>query len=81
MSESEWQTRKKRIDSRLRSLNPPWTIVEYRETMDISTLGRHAVEEFPTESGPADYALVVGGQLVGFIEAKKVAVAPQNVLE
>ena len=49
--------------------------------MDISTLGHHAVEEFPTESGPADYALVVAGQLVGFIEAKKVAVNPQNVLE
>lgn len=81
MPESEWQTRKKRIDSKLRSINPPWTIVEYRDGMDIFKFGRHAVEEFPTESGPADYALIVGGQLVGFIEAKKVAVAPQNVLE
>jgi len=81
MSENEWLTRKKRIDTKLRSSNPPWKIVEYHEGMDISMLGRHAIEEFPTESGPADYALVVGGQLVGFIEAKKVSVAPQNVLE
>ncbi len=81
MQELEWQTRKKRIDSKLTALDPPWTIVKYKEGMDISVLGRHAVEEFPTASGPADYALVVGGRLVGFIEAKKVAVAPQNVLE
>lgn len=81
MQELEWQTRKKRIDSKLTSLNPPWKIVPYKDGMDISVLGRHAIEEFPTESGPADYALVVGGQLIGFIEAKKVAINPQNVLE
>ncbi len=81
MNESEWLTRKKRIDAKLESLDPPWKIVTYREGMDISVLARHAVEEFPTESGPADYALIVAGRLVGFIEAKKVAVAPQNVLE
>lgn len=81
MNESEWQTRKKRIDSKLTSLSSPWKLIPYREGMDISILGNHAIEEFPTESGPADYALVVAGQLVGFIEAKKVAVSPQNVLE
>jgi type I restriction enzyme R subunit len=81
MHELEWQTRKKRSDSKLTALDPPWTIVKYKEGMDISVLGCHAVEEFPTASGPADHSLVVGGRLVGFIEAKKVAVAPQNVLE
>ncbi len=35
----------------------------------------------PTATGPADYALFVGGKLLGIIEAKKVAVNPQNVLE
>jgi type I restriction enzyme R subunit len=35
----------------------------------------------PTASGPADYGLFVNGQLLGIIEAKKVTVNPQNVLE
>ncbi len=42
---------------------------------------RIAVEELPTANGPADYGLFVGGQLLGIVEAKKVAVNPQNVLE
>ena len=81
MSESEWQTRKKRIDAKLRSLNPSWTIIRYHDGLDVSTLQRHAVEEYPTENGPADYALFVNGVLLGIIEAKKVTVNPQNVLE
>lgn len=79
MPENEWLTRKKRIDTKLVQLG--WKICAYREGMDLSVLGHHAVEEFPTASGPADYAMFVGGQLLGFIEAKKVAVNPQNVLE
>ncbi len=79
MIENEWLTRKKRIDAKLRSAG--WTIAPYREGMDLSVLGQHAIEELPTESGPADYALVVAGQLVGIVEAKKVTVNPQNVLE
>jgi type I restriction enzyme, R subunit len=81
MDESEWQTRKRRIDTRLSSLNPPWQIVPWRAGLDVSTLHRHAVTEFPTTNGPADYALFVSGALLGIIEAKKVAVSPQNVLE
>lgn len=81
MHESEWLTRKKRIDSKLRALDPPWQIVPYEEGMDLSKLSHHAVEELPTENGYADYALFVNGQLLGFIEAKKVTVSPQNVLE
>ena len=81
MPESEWLTRKSRIDAKLRALNPPWEIVPYREGINTAALSRHAVEEFPTASGPADYALFVDGRLLGIIEAKKVAVSPQNVLE
>ncbi len=81
MYENEWLTRKKRIDFKLTSLSSPWKIVQYRDGMDIKALGRHVVEELQTDSGPADYAFVLGGRLVGFIEAKKVAVGPQNVLE
>ncbi|MCL6447656.1 MAG: DEAD/DEAH box helicase family protein [Armatimonadetes bacterium] len=79
--ELEWKTRKERIDKRLRSLSIPWNIVKYNDRLDISTLQRHAVEEYPTASGPADYALFVNGKLLGIIEAKKVTVGPQNVLE
>jgi type I restriction enzyme R subunit len=54
MSENEWLTRMKRIDTKLRSLNPSWKIITYKEELDLSNLTNHAVEEFPTESGPAD---------------------------
>jgi type I restriction enzyme R subunit len=49
--------------------------------MLVNTLGRVAVEELPTANGPADYGLFVAGQLFGIVEAKKVSVNPQNVLE
>ncbi|MEB4211299.1 type I restriction-modification enzyme R subunit C-terminal domain-containing protein [Mycobacterium sp. 94-17] len=39
-----------------------------------------AVEEWPTELGPADYVLTGRGRLVGVVEAKKVASGPQGVL-
>jgi len=77
--ESEWQTRKKRIDSRLKALG--WKIRPYSEKLNLDTLTATAVEELPTKNGPADYGLFVGGQLLGIIEAKKVTVNPQNVLE
>lgn len=81
MPESEYKTRKTRIDAQLKALNPSWRIIPYQENLDISSLNSHAVEEFPTENGPADYALFVKGKLLGIIEAKKIAVNPQNVLE
>jgi type I restriction enzyme R subunit len=81
MSEPEWLTRKKRIDIRLRSMTPPWKIIRYHDGLDLSALHYVAFEEFPTENGPADYALFVNGIFIGIIEAKKVTVNPQNVLE
>jgi type I site-specific restriction endonuclease len=45
------------------------------------SLDKVAVEEIPTANGPADYGLFVRGRLLGIIEAKKVTVNPQNVLE
>lgn len=80
-NEAEWLTRKLRIDTRLRSLNPQWQIIPWVAGLDTSKLACHAVTEFPTENGPADYALFVDGILIGIIEAKKVTVNPQNVLE
>jgi len=79
--ELEWKTRKERVDKKLKSLNPPWSIIKYHSGLDTSILQCHAVEEYPTANGPADYALFVKGKLLGVIEAKKVGVGPQNVLE
>lgn len=62
-------------------MSPPWKIIRYHESLDLSALHCVAVEEYPTENGPADYALFVDGILLGIIEAKKLAVNPQNVLE
>lgn len=44
--------------------------------MDTGTLSNHAVEEYPTEHGPADYTLFVNGQLLGIVEAKRLTVNP-----
>jgi len=71
VDELEWQTCRDRINKRLQSLNPPWSIVKYTDELGPATLARHALEEYPTASGPADYALFVNGRLLGIIEAKK----------
>ncbi|MEW6416658.1 MAG: DEAD/DEAH box helicase family protein [Nitrospirota bacterium] len=79
--ELEWQTRRERINRKLTALNPSWIIIKYKDNLDMSKLYCHAVEEYPTANGPADYALFVKGKLLGIIEAKKVGISPQNVLE
>lgn len=79
--EPEAVTRKKRIDTRLNSSLLNWTIIHNDKVNDTSLLTHHAVEEFLTETGPADYALFVNGKLLGVIEAKKIAVGAENVLE
>lgn len=77
--ESEKTTRKKRIDPRLIKLG--WIVTPYLLGLDTSLLKNHAVEEYPTENGPADYALFVEGRLIAILEAKKVTVATLNTLE
>ena len=77
-SESEWQTRKKRIDTRLAALG--WSVVPFTDGKPLSAYDRCAIAEFPTENGPADYALCAGGHIVGIVEAKKLTLGPQNVL-
>jgi type I restriction enzyme R subunit len=74
-SESEWATRKKRIDPQLEASG--WR-VEGSGTASPRETYAHA--EFPTANGPADYALVVAGQPLGVVEAKKITLGPQNVL-
>lgn len=77
--ESEKVTRKKRIDQQLKA--DGWKIIPFSEGMALGALSNHAIEEYQTDSGPADYALVVNGRLLGIVEAKKLEVGAANVLE
>jgi type I restriction enzyme R subunit len=76
--ELEWKTRRSRVDPKLRNLG--WTIVPFKPDLDLSALTAHAVTEYPTENGPADYALVLSGRIVGIVEAKKLSLGPLDVL-
>jgi type I restriction enzyme R subunit len=78
MFESEKETRWKRVDPLLKAVG--WTLVNFKEGLDFTKLTHHAIREFPTSNGPADYVLVVDGQILGIVEAKKVTLGPQNVL-
>ncbi len=78
MNELEKETRKKRIERRLSECG--WQIVTYSPDTPSITYSHHAVREYPTDSGPADYALFVEGQIIGIIEAKRLSLGPQNVL-
>jgi type I restriction enzyme R subunit len=46
-----------------------WRILKRGET--IPDKGAFASEEYPTSSGPADYVLLVDGNIIGIVEAKK----------
>ncbi|PKL70670.1 MAG: restriction endonuclease subunit R [Methanomicrobiales archaeon HGW-Methanomicrobiales-1] len=76
--EPEEVTRKKRIDPLLKAAG--WSVVPFKNGMDISRFNKCALEEFPTANGPADYALCLDGKIIAVIEAKKVTLGPQNVL-
>jgi type I restriction enzyme, R subunit len=75
---SEWLTRKRLIDPKLKAAG--WRVVPFRPDTPLTSYDRCAVEEFETEHGPADYALCVGGQILGIVEAKKLTLGPQRVL-
>lgn len=77
MSLSELATRKRLIDQALTAAG--WSpILRFDGHAPNGTL---ALEEYPTANGPADYALFCAGQLIAIVEAKKLAVGAQNVLE
>src|SRR6266478_5597181 len=77
-AKSEFVTRKQIVDRRLRDAG--WKIARFDEAKGRAAYERCAIEEYPTENGPADYALCVGGKILGIVEAKKVTLGPQNVL-
>jgi type I site-specific restriction endonuclease len=76
--EREWETRKKRIDTRLTALG--WTVAPFVPGILLANCNRYALAEYPTANGPADYALVVNGRILGIVEAKKLTLGPQSVL-
>jgi len=57
-----------------------WKIVPFVPGAPLSSYERCAVVEFETANGPADYALCVGAQVLGIVEAKKLTLGPQSVL-
>src|SRR5713226_5072708 len=75
---SERDARKRLIDPRLAALG--WRIVPYSAGLKLAASDRVAIAEYPTDDGPADYALAVGGRILGIVEAKKLSLGPQNVL-
>lgn len=56
------------IDKKL--IQSGWVIQDVKELNPSASLGV-AVREFPTSTGPVDYALFVDGKPVGVVEAKK----------
>ncbi len=56
------------IDARLEQSG--WIVQDLSHVNPMASLGV-AVREYPTSTGPVDYALFVGGKPVGVIEAKK----------
>lgn len=75
---SEYLTRKRIVDQKLRAAG--WKVVPYTPERPLSDFEKCAIEEYPTDAGPADYALCVSGQIVGVVEAKKLTLGPQEVL-
>jgi type I restriction enzyme R subunit len=76
--EREWQTRRKRIDTRLEALG--WALVPFDPAQPASGSSQHAITEYETTDGPADYALSLDGKLLGIVEAKRLSLGPHNAL-
>lgn len=76
--ESERRTRRERIDPKL--VEQGWTVVPFDPQRGPVCYTRHAVTEYPTGHGPADYALFVDGQPLAIVEAKRVGLGPEGVL-
>lgn len=74
---NEKQTRKQCINQALRTAG--WSpVIPYQSPLNVQIA---AVEEYPTNHGPADYVLFSNGRPIAIVEAKKLTVGPQNVLQ
>jgi type I restriction enzyme, R subunit len=77
-TEHERQTRKQRVDPRLKAAG--WAADPFVPAVPQGAYPTLAVEEFDTANGPADYALCSGGRTHAVVEAKKLTVGPYEVL-
>lgn len=75
---SEFLTRRKLIDPQLVAAG--WKIVSHDPGKPLTSFDRCAIIEYPTDNGPADYALCGDGKILGIGEAKKLSLGLQNVL-
>ena len=75
---SEWLTRRTIVDPKLTAAG--WKVCDYDPKQPLSYYNNCAIIEYPTDNGPADYALCSGGLILGIVEAKKLSLGPQNVL-
>lgn len=75
---SEWLTRRKLVDPKLAAAG--WNVCAHDPSKPLTAYDCCAIVEYPTDNGPADYALCVGGTILGLVEAKKLSLGPQNVL-
>jgi type I restriction enzyme R subunit len=74
---NERQTRKNLIDQALCASG--WApVIPFQNPIQVNCA---AVEEYPTTNGPSDYVLFSSGRPIAIVEAKKLAVGPQNVLQ
>jgi type I restriction enzyme, R subunit len=76
--QSEWLTRKRLIDPKLKGCG--WSVVPFDSITSVHKRGCWAIAEYPTDNGPADYALACDGTVLGIVEAKKLTLGPQGVL-
>ena len=74
----ESDTRKMKINPMLAAAG--WNVVSYDKKKGLNGYNNCAVKEYPTDFGPADYALCTGGKILGVVEAKKEGSSIQSVL-
>jgi len=77
-TELEWQTRRRRVDPLIEAAG--WKVARFDPERRLSDCEDQAIKEYSTEAGPADYALVSEGRILGVVEAKKLSLGPQGAL-
>ena len=76
--ETERETRKKRVDRKLETAG--WGVIKHDKSKPLSSYISNAIEEYPSLTGPVDYALADQGQILALVEVKRLGIAPQSVL-
>jgi type I restriction enzyme R subunit len=61
-TESEWTTRKTRIEPKLRAAG--WNVVPFDTEKTLADYHCCAIGEYPTSAGPVDYALCLDGRIL-----------------